>query len=919
MATAIPRNHVEVMAQSVAAATGGVVLRGRDKRARGVVSDTRAMAGGEAFVALRGAQQDGHVFLGEAAARGAELLVVEREGSVPDGPDVVCVSDTLTAWGDLARAHAKAWRSARADRRMIAITGSAGKTTTKQLCAALLAEVAETHATPGNLNNLVGVPAVVFALEPRHRFAVVECGMSVRGEIAALASIVHADVSIITNVSVAHAEGVGGTREDVAREKGALFDALGEDGVCVYDADDAIGRVLAARCKATRKLGFGRASDAAYRLARRVSLGLAGSRVTLERPVANGARESLELRLPFVGEAAAIDLCAALAAADAAAGVLPNDAIIRALDGVQNVAGRVALHETDSGILVIDDSYNANPASMRSALSVIYELLFPLRHDASWLRWLNVLRYVPFRIIAATSPRCSSRSSSRPGSSASCRGSRSARSSATTAPRRTRSRAARRRWAARSSSSASSSRPSSGAIRATSSSGPPPRSRRATASSATWTTTSRSSSRTPRASRSLQAPRPVRHRGGVLGYVFLARASTCRADWWDIRTRLEHPVRRVRQAPDRAPDRRLLPFAVLVVVWTSNAVNLTDGLDGLAIGPSSSTPARTSSGPTSRAPRSASPTSRSASSSRATSTSRRSRASASSRSTAGPWSAPASASSGTTRTRRRSSWGTSARSPSAAGLGMCAVFTKNELLSAILGGVFFLEAVSVMVQVARSSSPEARLSHGAHPPPLRKEGVARAEDHRPLLDRLRFCWPSWPVELEAEVRKRTIPPEWMSRALGQARRRRRARRERGRAARLCASAAGRASSATDAKPRRALDDEARSLADEGRDARARGARRGGPRRGGPRRRVARRAPACPSSTRRARGVPVMGRGRARVRCSMRTRRPSSPSAGPTERARRRRSWAHARAHGKATFTGATSASRSPTTPTSAST
>jgi UDP-N-acetylmuramoyl-tripeptide--D-alanyl-D-alanine ligase len=257
---------------------------------------------------------------------------------------------------------------------MIAITGSAGKTTTKQLCAALLAEVAETHATPGNLNNLVGVPAVVFALEPRHRFAVVECGMSVRGEIAALASIVHADVSIITNVSVAHAEGVGGTREDVAREKGALFDALGEDGVCVYDADDAIGRVLAARCKATRKLGFGRASDAAYRLARRVSLGLAGSRVTLERPVANGARESLELRLPFVGEAAAIDLCAALAAADAAAGVLPNDAIIRALDGVQNVAGRVALHETDSGILVIDDSYNANPASMRSALSVLVDL-----------------------------------------------------------------------------------------------------------------------------------------------------------------------------------------------------------------------------------------------------------------------------------------------------------------------------------------------------------------------------------------------------------------------------------------------------------------------------------------------------------------------------------------------------------------
>jgi UDP-N-acetylmuramoyl-tripeptide--D-alanyl-D-alanine ligase len=370
MATAIPRNHVELTAQSAAAATGGDVLRDRKRHARGVVSDTRAIAGGEAFVALRGAQHDGHAFLAEAAARGAALLVIDGERAVPDGPDVVRVADTLTAWGDLARSHLRAWRSARKDAsaRVVAITGSAGKTTTKQLCAALLAQVGETHGTAGNLNNLVGVPAVVFALEPTHRFAVLECGMSVRGEIAALASIASADVAVITNVSVAHAEGVGGSREDVAREKGALFDALGEDGVCVFDADDPTSRALAARCRATRKIGFGRAPDASYRLIDREPLAFAGSRVTLRRPLES---EALEVLVPFVGEAAAVDLCAALAAADAAAGPLPRDAITRALASVENVGGRAAIHETRSGMVIVDDSYNANPASMRAAFSIL--------------------------------------------------------------------------------------------------------------------------------------------------------------------------------------------------------------------------------------------------------------------------------------------------------------------------------------------------------------------------------------------------------------------------------------------------------------------------------------------------------------------------------------------------------------------
>jgi UDP-N-acetylmuramoyl-tripeptide--D-alanyl-D-alanine ligase len=374
MSTPIPTNAAETDAGSVASATGGAVVRGGGRRARGIVSDTRAIRGGEAFVALRGERHDGHAFLEEAARRGAAVLVVDREARAPDGPDVVRVENTLAAWGDLARAHLRAWRAARPDARVVAITGSAGKTTTKQLCAALLETRGATWASPGNLNNLVGVPAVVFALEPEDVFAVVECGMSVRGEIARLASILEPDVAVVTNVSVAHAEGVGGGREDVGREKGALF--LAARGACVFDADDALSAALAERGRA-RRIGFGRSERATYRLLDRVARGREGSRVTVQRPCADcpspGATEVVEVELPFLGEAAAVDLCAALAAAEAAGGAIPPGELGSATARAKNVAGRAGLVDLGD-VLVVDDTYNANPASMRAALAILADL-----------------------------------------------------------------------------------------------------------------------------------------------------------------------------------------------------------------------------------------------------------------------------------------------------------------------------------------------------------------------------------------------------------------------------------------------------------------------------------------------------------------------------------------------------------------
>jgi UDP-N-acetylmuramoyl-tripeptide--D-alanyl-D-alanine ligase len=377
MATPIPANRAPLTAWAAAAATGGVVVRveGEGRRAVGITADSRAVTPGCAFVALRGETHDGHAFVSGAIEAGAALVVVER-GRAPEGTqaDVVEVDDTLAAWGELARAHLRAWRRGRGERdaaRVVAVTGSAGKTTTKELCASILRVVAPCHATAGNLNNLVGVPAVVFGLEPQHRFAVLEVGMSVRGEIARLADLVEPDVAIVTNVGVAHAEGVGGSRGDVAREKGALYAALRRRAVAVANADDEAVLGQLTRTRADRVLTFGRAEGATYRLVDRVPAGATGSRVTLACP----GRPRLELDFALLGEAAAIDLAAALAAAEAASGAAVPAAMLQGvLSRHAAIAGRTAVRRLKDDTLLIDDTYNANPHSMRAALAAAAEL-----------------------------------------------------------------------------------------------------------------------------------------------------------------------------------------------------------------------------------------------------------------------------------------------------------------------------------------------------------------------------------------------------------------------------------------------------------------------------------------------------------------------------------------------------------------
>jgi UDP-N-acetylmuramoyl-tripeptide--D-alanyl-D-alanine ligase len=377
MATPIPANYAPLSTWTAAAATGGAVERvqGEGALAIGVTSDSRAVAEGGAFVALRGEAHDGHAYLADAAKRGAALVVVERGRGhdVPPGPDVVEVDDTLVAWGAIGGAHLRAWRRARRSEpaRVAAITGSAGKTTTKELCAALFGAMAPCHKTLGNLNNRVGLPAVLLGLEPHHRFAVLEMGMSVRGEIATLCGIARPDVALITNVGVAHAEGVGGSRADVAREKGAIFAALPPDGTAVVNAEDGAALGELARTDAMRVMTFGRAEGASYRLAMREPLAEHGSRVIVLRP---DRKPPLEAIVPLVGEAAALDFVAALAVVEAAGSwTLTTGIVSDALAALAPPEGRATVR-TFEDLVVIDDTYNANPASVRAALGTLSEL-----------------------------------------------------------------------------------------------------------------------------------------------------------------------------------------------------------------------------------------------------------------------------------------------------------------------------------------------------------------------------------------------------------------------------------------------------------------------------------------------------------------------------------------------------------------
>lgn len=373
MATPIPKNHAAFSLPEVVLATGGeCALVTPLVSARGVTSDSRAVVPGELFVALVGERFDGHDHVAAACERGAAIILASRDVSAP--VPVVKVPDTLLALGALARAHRARWAAHDPRRRVIGVTGSAGKTTTRHAITALTSALGfAVHSSAGNLNNAIGVPMTLLGLTHEHELAVVEMGMNSPGEIAHVAAVTQPDIGLVTLVADAHTEGVG-TVWDVLREKSALLAALAPTGMSICNVDDPLTAACSVKSGARTRVGYGQSEGAHVRITSRVGRGLDGSAIELEIALAERVSR-LEAEIPLLGLAGALAAAAAVSAALAIDPSIPTADLARALPSIGgNEGGRLSAKTASDGTIVIDDAYNANPASMRSSIDAAAEI-----------------------------------------------------------------------------------------------------------------------------------------------------------------------------------------------------------------------------------------------------------------------------------------------------------------------------------------------------------------------------------------------------------------------------------------------------------------------------------------------------------------------------------------------------------------
>ncbi|MCB9477910.1 MAG: UDP-N-acetylmuramoyl-tripeptide--D-alanyl-D-alanine ligase [Deltaproteobacteria bacterium] len=338
---------------------------------RGVSTDTRKVRPGELFVALSGPNFDAHDFVGQALSSGAPGAVVREqyrhEGEPADGC-LIGVDDPLTALGDLARAHRRDY-----DIPVVAITGSMGKTTTKEMIGAILrVHFGRVLVTQGNLNNRVGLPLTIFGLEPDHDAAVLEMGMSEPGEIRELARIGEPTIGVVTNVAEVHLE-VLPDADAIAEAKAELLEAFTENHTAILNADDA--RVLAmGRNKPFAVRTFGLADGADCRATDIQTRGKEGVSFTLHL-----SGETRDVRLSIVGRHNVSNaLAAALTGRTVGASL---DEIVTGLESFRPADKRSCVLRL-RGACVIDDTYNANPSSMRAALATLTDLSHDLRRVA---------------------------------------------------------------------------------------------------------------------------------------------------------------------------------------------------------------------------------------------------------------------------------------------------------------------------------------------------------------------------------------------------------------------------------------------------------------------------------------------------------------------------------------------------------
>lgn len=377
MATPIPLNRARFSLKEILAATGGRLrgpLEDAGNTVEGIATDSRTIQPGNAFVALAGERFDGHDHLASVAERGASLAIVERDVRVA-GLTTLQVASTLEALGRIAALHLARWRSG-GPRHVIALTGSAGKTTTKRAIAALLEArfPGRIHATIGNLNNLVGVPMTMLALTEGSDVTVLEMGTNSPGEIGRLARMARPDVGLVTLIASAHSRGLGGL-EGIAREKTAMFREVALGGSVIGNADDARVAAGLEASAVARRISYGTDVSATYRIVGRHAVGL--DRAMLEVRRADGS--TLSFATPLLGEAGALASVAAIAvveqvAPDAPLGSSEIEAALAPLASLDEGPGRMQARTLPSGVVVLDDSYNANPASCRASIAAAREL-----------------------------------------------------------------------------------------------------------------------------------------------------------------------------------------------------------------------------------------------------------------------------------------------------------------------------------------------------------------------------------------------------------------------------------------------------------------------------------------------------------------------------------------------------------------
>jgi UDP-N-acetylmuramoyl-tripeptide--D-alanyl-D-alanine ligase len=338
----------------VAAAVGGAIVDCPDASVpvTGAAADSRRLQPGDLYVAIAGARVDGHDFAQAAHAAGAAVTL----GSRPTGLPTIVVDDPVAALGRLAT-HTL---TALPDARVVAVTGSSGKTSTKDLIATLIEDLGPTVAPAGSFNTEVGLPLTVLQATEQTRFLVLEMGARGVGHVAQLCAIARPDVSVVLNVGTAHL-GEFGSREVIALAKGEIVEALGSDGLAVLNADDPLVAGMAERT-AARVVTFGAGPGADYRAADLRLDELARPGFTLVTP-----QGTATVQLGMVGEHMALNAVAAAAVAGHFG--MPVERIAALLaEAKPRSAWRMEVRQTADGVTVVNDAYNANPDSMRAAL-----------------------------------------------------------------------------------------------------------------------------------------------------------------------------------------------------------------------------------------------------------------------------------------------------------------------------------------------------------------------------------------------------------------------------------------------------------------------------------------------------------------------------------------------------------------------